>query len=46
MMDKLTKTEHAKLIKLIPKIIGRSINTFKQLFKYTSQAPKKRFLTT
>lgn len=28
MMDKLTKVEHAKISKLIPKIIGRSINTF------------------
>jgi len=28
MMEKLTKSEHAKLIKLIPKIIGKSINTF------------------
>ena len=28
MMEKLTVIEHAKLIKLIPKIIGKCINTF------------------
>jgi hypothetical protein len=33
MMDQLTKTEHAKIIKLIPKLIGKSINTFNGYLK-------------
>lgn len=38
MMNQLTKTEHAKIIKLIPKLIGKSINTFSSYIRIPADA--------